>query len=172
MLGPLNRIALGASLAFCAGSAALAKDDLGLFSGWAAFRDSEVPRCYAIAKPKPTKLEHDYDPYVTVGTWPRSKVRNQVHFRMAREMSPKTTISLRVGKRSFLLTGGGGDAWARDRTMDAAIVAAMRSAETMVVRARDASGKPFSNTYLLRGAATAIDAATVACAQIKRRGIF
>ena len=87
-------------------------------------------------------------------------------------MSPKTTISLRVGRRSFLLTGGGGDAWARDRTMDAAIVAAMRSAETMVVRARDASGRWFSNTNALKGAATAIDAATLACAQIKRRGLF
>ena len=165
-------IAFGASLAFCVSGAAFAKDDLGLFSGWAAFRDAEVPRCYAIAKPKPSKLERDYDPYASVGTWPRSNVRNQVHFRLSREMSPKTTISLRVGRRSFLLTGGGGDAWARDRTMDSAIVAAMRSAETMVVRARDASGRRFSNTYALKGAATAIDAATLACAQVKRRSFF
>ena len=63
------------------------------------------------------------------------------------------------------LTGGGGDAWAQNRAMDAAIVAAMRSAERMTIRATDKRGRRFANSYSLSGAATAMDAATLACAR-------
>ena len=71
-----------------------------------------------------------------------------------------------AGQR-FTLTGGGGDAWARDKAMDAAIVAAMRSAESMTVSARDARGRAFWDTYRLAGAATAMDAASVGCARLR-----
>ena len=70
-----------------------------------------------------------------------------------------------MGGKSFRLTGGGGDAWGADRAMDAAIVAAMRSAAKMTVRATDTRGRRFANTYSLTGAATAMDAATLACAR-------
>jgi len=43
----------------------------------------------------------------------------------------------------------------------------MRSAGSMTVGSRDSRGRRFSNTYNLSGAATAMDAATVGCAQIK-----
>ncbi|HQA18674.1 MAG TPA: hypothetical protein PK680_09855, partial [Novosphingobium sp.] len=59
------------------------------------------------------------------------------------------------------------DAWAADKRGDAAIMAAMRSASEMTVNARDANGRGFSNTYDLRGAATAMDAAAVGCAQLR-----
>ena len=65
------------------------------------------------------------------------------------------------------LTGGGGDAWAVDRRMDAAIVAAMRSAGSMTVSARDSAGRGFSNSWTLAGAASAMDAATLGCARLR-----
>lgn len=144
-----------------------AKDALGVFSDWGAFRDTGTPRCYAIAKPAASRLRRDYDPYASIGTWPRKKVRGQVHFRMSRKLAKGKPITLKVGSRSFALTGGGSDAWARGRTMDAAIVSAMRSARSMTVRATGANGRRFSNIYVLEGAATAMDAATVGCARLK-----
>ena len=51
--------------------------------------------------------------------------------------------------------------------MDAAIIAAMRSADSMSVRAIDRSGRRFTDRYSLEGAATAMDAATVGCARIR-----
>ena len=72
-----------------------------------------------------------------------------------------------AGGQRFELTGAGSDAWARDRRMDAAIVAAMRSAATMTVNARDRTGRRFSDSYRLDGAATAMDAATVGCARLR-----
>jgi hypothetical protein len=145
-----------------------AKDSLGVFSDWAAFRDIEGPRCYAIAKAEPvgprTTAARDYQPYVSVGTWPQRGVRNQLHLRLSREMARGASINLRIGGRNFALTGGGGDAWAADQTMDAAIIAAMRSADNMRVTSITTSGGRFTDTYRLSGAATAIDAATLGCA--------
>jgi hypothetical protein len=155
---PLLALALAAPLA--------AKDSLGVFDSWGAFRDRD--RCYAIAKPEANRRARNYRPYATVGTWPRRAVRGQVHFRLSRKMAERANVSLRIGGRRFALTGGGGDAWAQDKAMDAGIVAAMRSAETMTVSARDARGRLFSDRYPLAGAATAMDAAAVGCARMRR----
>ena len=142
-----------------------AKDSLGVFSDWGAFRDPSVPRCYAIAKPTPSRLSRDNKPFATIATWPRRQIRGQVHFRLSRMLAENPSIQLRIGSQRYELTGGGGDAWAKDRRMDAAIVAAMRSAQSMTIRATDSRGRRFSNTYSLSGAATAMDAATLACAR-------
>ena len=146
---------------------ALARDSLGMFGTWAAFRDPQTPRCYAIAMAAPSTLQRDYQPYADVASWPRQNLRGQVHFRLSRRVEPGAAIVLTVGGQHFSLTGGGGDAWAADRRMDAAIVAAMRSAGSMTVNARGADGRGFSNTWQLDGAATAMDAATVGCARVR-----
>lgn len=145
-----------------------AKDSLGIFGDWGAFRDGSVPRCYAIAQPQEVAKDARYRPYAAVGTWPQRKVRNQVHFRLSGEMAKGAAVTLTVRGRSFTLSGGGGDAWARDMAMDAAIVANMRSGGMMTVTTRAANGKRIADSYRLAGAASAMDAATVAC--VTKRG--
>lgn len=169
---PLNTVncvnfALAVLLAMALAAPALARDSLGLFGAWAAFRDPGEPRCYAIAMAEPSLKRRDFQPYASVGTWPRRGVRGQLHIRLSRRTAPTARISLSIGGQRFQLTGGGGDAWATDRRMDAAIVAAMRSAPRMTVSARDERGNPFSNTWPLPGAATAMDAATIGCARLR-----
>ncbi|KPL67917.1 hypothetical protein SZ64_07170 [Erythrobacter sp. SG61-1L] len=145
-----------------------AKDSLGVFSDWGAFRDPQTPRCYAIAMALNSGAAHDYQPFASVGTWPKRQLRNQIHFRLSRNVSPASKIVLTVGRgTAFELTGGGGDAWAQDRKMDAAIIAAMRSAGGMTLTARDRNGASFTDRYSLSGAATAMDAATVGCAKLR-----
>jgi hypothetical protein len=163
----LGRVASAcAALVLCT-APAFARDSLGVFGAWGAFRDPAVPRCYAIAMAAPSTLQRDYQPYASVGTWPRQQLRGQVHFRLSRKLQPGGAIVLSLGGSKFQLTGGGGDAWAADRRMDAAIVAAMRSASEMTVSAKGTDGRGFSNSWQLDGAATAMDAATVACARMK-----
>lgn len=142
-----------------------AKDSLGVYDNWAAFRDPSVPRCYAIAKPRPSTLERDYEPFASVGTWPERGIRGQVHFRLSRKLAENARITAIINDRRFRLTGGGGDAWAQDKAMDAAIVAALRAGSRLVINATDSRGRRFSSTYDLSGAATAMDAATVGCAR-------
>jgi hypothetical protein len=144
-----------------------ARESLGMFEGWGAFRDPASPRCFAIAMALPSTMQRDYQPYADVAIWPRQGVRGQVHFRLSRRLGAGQKIVLSLGGRRFELSGGGGDAWAADRRMDAAIVAGMRSAATMTVSARDAAGRGFSNTWPLAGAASAMDAAAVGCAGLR-----
>jgi hypothetical protein len=147
-----------------------AKDSLGVFGQWGAFRDPQVPRCYAIAAAEAdtrNARNREHAPFVSIGTWPKRGVRGQVHIRLSRNLAATPAIALSIGGQRFVLTGGGGDAWAADRRMDAAIVAAMRSAATMSVSARDSAGRRFTDRYSLDGAATAMDAATVGCARVR-----
>ncbi|MFN4112988.1 MAG: hypothetical protein ACK4GD_03490 [Sphingomonadaceae bacterium] len=144
-----------------------ARDSLGVFSTWGAFRDPQVPRCYAIAQAAPSTMQRDYQPYASVGTWPRRNIRGQVHFRLSRKIAAEPRIQLVISGKRFAMTGGGGDAWAPNRATDAAIVAAMRSAGSMAISATDSRGRRFSNSYDLAGAATALDAATMGCARLR-----
>lgn len=159
---------LAAVIALSALAAPLsAKDSLGVFDNWGAFHDRTGPRCYAISKASPSTMRRDYEPYASIGTWPKRNIRGQLHLRLSRRVSPASPIVLRIGGKKFNLAGGGGDAWAEDKRMDAAIVSAMRSASSMHVSARDDRGTLFSNTYPLQGAATAMDAATIGCAKLR-----
>lgn len=163
----MKRIFLLFLASFLFAAPALARDSLGVFAQWGAFRDPYVPRCYAIAKAAPSSLPRDNDPFASIGTWPKKQLRGQVHLRLSRNISGNSPVVLLVGKRSFTLTGSGNNAWAKDKTMDAAIISAMRSANRMSVSATDRQGRRFSNSYDLERAATAMDAATVGCKNFK-----
>ena len=158
---------LALSILLLAASPAAAREAVGMFGAWGAFRDGSVPRCYAIAMAAPSGKSREYQPYADVAWWPRAGVRGQVHFRLSRRLLPGSAITLSIGGQRIALTGGGADAWAPDKRGDAAIIAAMRTAGEMTVSARDASGRGFSNTWSLTGAASAMDAATLACASLR-----
>lgn len=160
-------IALAALSTLAVPSAAQARESLGLYSTWGAFRDPLIPRCYAIAMAEPSASQRDYQPFVAIGTWPKRSARNQVHFRLSRKLAQGAAITLRIGQNRIVLTGGGGDAWPANDRDNAAIVAAMRFATSMTVNARDMQGRNFANTWPLAGAASAMDAAAIGCAQLR-----
>lgn len=139
-----------------------ARDSLGVYDGWAAFKDVRPLRCYAIAKeqgspPAPA--------YATVSTWPDKNVRGALHLVLSRDVADKSTVRLVIGDKRFTLIAKGRNAWAKDARDDAAIIAALRSAARMSVSASRVRGGTFTDRYALAGVATAMDAATVACAQ-------
>lgn len=155
-------IRMGVGLLLALAAPLSAKESLGVFESWGAFRDEAGPRCYAIAVPRTASARQAY---ASIATWPRRNVRGQIHFRLSREARPGSAITLRVGNERFGLTGSGTNAWGADRRMDAAIVATLRSANRLSVSAIDTSGRRFSDNYTLNGVASAMDAATVACAR-------
>jgi hypothetical protein len=157
------RVALAIiALAMIGAAPALARDSLGVFEDWAAFRDPETPRCYAIAEPDSASSGGFY---ASIGFWPNDRVRGQMFVRFPRALSTERPVALRVGGRSFALVVRGRGAWARDARMDAVIVAALRSATRMEVSGRSADGTLMTGGWRLRGAATAIDAAALGCAR-------
>ena len=139
---------------------------LGIFDGWGAFRDPAAPRCYALAAPSATIGTPQVKAYASIGYWPKSRIRGQFYVRLSKARAPDRELRLTIGSRRFILTGNGAHGWASDPRMDAAIVAAMRSAPSMSVESVSGSGGSIADTYRLRGAATAIDAAALGCASM------
>jgi len=162
----MSRFLLILALCIIGMPVASARESLGLYATWGAFRDPVLPRCYAIAMAQPDGRQQDYQPFAAIGTWPRRGVRNQIHIRLSRQLAMGKPIVLGIGDRRFTLTGGGGDAWATNASDNAAIIAAMRSAPRLQVSAQDTRGRRFANTWSLAGAASAMDAAAIGCARV------
>ena len=150
-------------LALAPAEALAQRQSLGIFQLWGAYR--EPGRCYAIAEPYRAPRPEAWRPFASIGYWPGRGVRSQVHFRLSREKRPGSAVLLRIDDQTFQLQGGGNNAWAPDRRGDADIVAAMRSGIEMSVETRSVRGALVRDSYRLRGAATAIDAAAIACAR-------
>lgn len=146
---------------------AIAKDSLGIFSSWGAFRDAEIPRCYAIAETEQITGRAERKSYATIGFWPNRKIRRQFHVRLSRDRSTNSRVIVSIGGRRFRLTANRSDGWSQDKRMDAAIIAAIRSAVSMTVESVGRDGRPIVDAYLLRGAATAIDAASLGCSRLR-----
>ena len=152
------------ALALLASPAMAARTSLGTFDGWGAFKDDNPARCYAIAQPVRGN-GGKWRPFASVATWPQTRVRGQVHIRLGREKLASAPVTLIIGDRRFNMIAGGADVWAPDPRIDAAIVAAMRSNSSMRIATRAATGTGFAETYALKGAATAMDAAALGCAR-------
>ncbi|MBT2186760.1 hypothetical protein [Sphingobium nicotianae] len=157
-----------ASIALLLPAAADARDVLGIFQRWGAFRDMDQGRCFAIAQPLAGGWEASpWRPFAAIGYWPRGGLRGQVNIRLSHQLAAGQGATLTIGDQRFPLRGGGADVWSADRRADAAILAAMRSGRLMGVSGQARTGGTFTDHYDLRGAATAIDAAALGCARIK-----
>ena len=157
----MKRVAAALALALLAAPAG-ARDTLGVFKGWGAFRDAAPPRCYAIAQPQGAGGRSRG--WASVATWPGRGLRGSLHVRLSRERDRGVGVTLSVGERRFALVATGLDAWAADAPSDRAIATAIRSGRSMSVEAVARGGQPFADSYALAGAATAMDAAALACA--------
>ncbi len=159
----MKRIALLAAVLIA--TPAMARDALGIFDSWGAFRDGNPERCYAIAEPLNARRTGQWRAFASIAHWPQRKVRSQLHIRLSREKRADAKVTLRIGDQRWELLGGRFDAWGPSPRHDAFIVARLRSSQAMSVSSVAANGGTFTDTYSLKGAATAIDAAALGCAR-------
>jgi hypothetical protein len=154
----LKRLAVLAVM--LAASPLFAKDRLGAYQAWAAFKDADIPRCYAIGSPDEAIGSGGY---LSVNFWPKRGLSHQVYIRLSITRASNAGITLTVGGRRFQLIADGNGGYAKDRKMDLAIIAAMRSAQSLSVQSTGKNGGNIIEAYALRGAASAIDAAALGC---------
>ncbi|HEX8215170.1 MAG TPA: hypothetical protein VF582_06825 [Allosphingosinicella sp.] len=147
-----------------AAAPAAAQAPLGVFFRWAAFERGPQRQCYAVAAPVRNAGPADGPAYASVGLWPERKLGPQLYLRLGGRRRAGSAVILRVDGRPFQLAGEGSNAWATNARADAAIVAAIRTGVTMTVETRSQGGGRIRDRYVLRGAASAIDAAAFACA--------
>lgn len=160
----MRRPAWGAVALMAAGMAApiRARDTLGMFDTWGAFRDAAPRRCFAIATPVDPSTG-SWRPFAAIGHWPDRRVRGQFHARLSRERRRDADVILTIGDRRWRLLAGRYDAWGPTPRHDAFILAKIRAARSMSLSSVDTTGRPFADTYRLKGAATAMDAAALGC---------
>jgi len=149
-------------LVAAAGAAAAQPRALGIYGSWGAFTDDR--RCYAITQPFEGPPAEGWRAFASIGHWRARGAGGQLHVRLSREKRPGSAVLLRIDGTAFQLAGGGRDAWAPDGRADIAIQAAMRTGIDLVVETRSLRGLLVRDRYRLRGAATAMDAAALACA--------
>lgn len=142
--------------------AAAQQQSFGVFGLWGAF--AAKSRCYAISEPLQARRDAATRAFASVGWFPGQGVKGQLHIRFAEPKRQGSAVLLRIDESTFQLVGGGQDAWAPDARADAEIVAAIRSGLEMRVETRNARGGLMRESFALRGAATALDAAAIACA--------
>ena len=140
-----------------------AREPLGVFDRWGAFRDASPLHCYAVASPVSSGGDRRWRAFLSFSEWPRQGAHGQLHVRLSRQRDPRARVTLSIGERRFELVAGDADAWAPDARTDAAIVAAIRAGRSLSVETLARGGRPFADVYTLRGAATAIDSAALGC---------
>jgi hypothetical protein len=156
-------VAIGALLLGVA-TAAGARDALGAFDSWGAFRDPTPLHCFAIAEPV-SALGGKWRPFASVAHWPAQNIRSQLHIRLSHERRAGAAVILTVDDRKWGLVSGKYDAWAPSPAHDAYIIAKIRAGRSMSISTIGINGGAFADTYRLKGAATAIDAAALGCAK-------
>lgn len=145
--------------------AAAERSALGVFERWAALRDSDPPRCFAIARPVQDDGTTDRrGGFASIAARQHPGGAPGVFFRLSRPHGAGAEVTLTVGERRFALVGRGLTVRAPDAAADRAIVDAMRGARLMTLTSADAAGRSIDDHYSLAGAPTAIDAAQIGCA--------
>ena len=166
-MGLETRLAiLCAGLLLASAAHAGERSSLAVFRDWGAFREGSEgspTRCFAIAEPPPGTRAAGRGAFASVASWPRKRIRAQISIRLSHDHRDGAPVTLIIGDSAFRLTAQGRSAWARDRHADARIVSAIRSGSSMSVSSVAPDGTPFADAYRLRGAASAIDAAMLAC---------
>lgn len=155
MFRPVCSLAVAFSLAGAAPRTVFARD------GWAALDRGTA--CEAAARAEQAANSPAEQARVAVLFDRGGPRRGQLAVQLSRPTAPGSAVMLTVGEQPFLLTVQGRFAWSRGPAQEAALIAAMRSAQGMRIEGRSPSLGRFSDRYLLAGAPGAIDAAA-ACA--------
>lgn len=82
---------------------AAARDTVGVFKSWGAFRDLSPRHCFAVAEPVQRPAGGGERPFAAVATWPAQGVRAQLHIHLSRRKLRGAPVFLAIGERRFAL---------------------------------------------------------------------
>lgn len=89
----------------------------------------------------------------------------QFHARLSRSPRSGASVIATVGRQPFLLVVSGDWAWSSGPAQEQAMIAAIRSADSLRIQSRDRAGRRFTDSFALDFAPTAIDAAAARCSR-------
>jgi hypothetical protein len=138
------------------------------FTDWLAqtYDDNGKTLCYATSAPKKQagNFKSRGNPYIAITHAPQSGVRDQVSYIAGYELKPNSEVILTIGNQNFSLSVLQKDrAWAKDATVDKAMIDAMRKGSSLTVKGTSSRGTDITDTYSLLGFSKAYQAIGAAC---------
>jgi hypothetical protein len=136
---------------------------LGQYGDWGAYAASPGGGkvCFALAKPKTTKIEpagRKRDPsYVFVSTRPAENVKNEVSVIIGYPFKTSSDATAEVGAAKFAMYTQNDGAWIKNVAEEARMVDAMRKGADLTVKGTSGRGTASIDQYSLKGLAQALD---------------
>lgn len=139
----------------------------GTFSDWSVYTSQQGGNkvCYAVTQPKvrlPAGLNRD-PAYLFVSSRPAERVRNEVSFVMGFRTRPGQDAEAAVDSRKFALVTKEANAWIKDPSQEAAVLAAFRSGSKVIVKSTSARGSSLTDEYSLSGISAALQQLSREC---------
>jgi Invasion associated locus B (IalB) protein len=136
---------------------------LGQYGDWGAYAASPGGGkvCFALAKPKTTKIEpagRKRDPsYVFVSTRPAENVKNEVSVIIGYPFKTSSDATAEVGAAKFAMYTQNDGAWIKNVAEEARMVDAMRKGADLTVKGTSGRGTASTDQYSLKGLAQALE---------------
>jgi Invasion associated locus B (IalB) protein len=142
---------------------------LGQYGDWGAYTASPGGNkvCFALAKPKTTKLEPAggrRDPaYLFVSTWLDRNVKNEVSVIVGYPFKSSSDATAEIGTAKFAMYTQNDGAWIKNVAEEARMVDAMRKGVDLTVKGTSGRGTQSTDQYSLKGLAQALDKIEQGC---------
>src|SRR5262245_11388990 len=136
---------------------------LGQYGDWGAYTASPSGNkvCFALAKPKTTKMEpagRNRDPsYMFVSTRPAEKVKNEVSVIIGYPFKTSSDATAEIGTAKFAMYTQNDGAWIKNVAEEARMIDAMRKGADLTVKGTSGRGTQSTDQYSLKGLAQALD---------------
>jgi hypothetical protein len=136
---------------------------LGQYGDWGAYAASPGGSkvCFALAKPKTTKIEpagRKRDPsYIFVSTRPADNVKNEVSVIIGYPFKTSSDATAEVGAAKFAMYTQNDGAWIKNVAEEARMVDAMRKGADLTVKGTSGRGTASTDQYSLKGLAQALE---------------
>lgn len=129
------------------------------YEAWEAyvFNEDGGKVCYMASQPGNATGNYTKrgDPFALITHRPSENSRDVFSYVAGYPYKEKSEVSLKIDDREFLLFTDEETAWARDSKTDRQISEAIRNGKTMVVKGTSARGTLTTDTYSLKGSASA-----------------
>jgi hypothetical protein len=163
-----SRPALAADTSASVADAQPGAQSLGEFGDWQAKTVSQQGLTLCYVSSSPTRNSPVFAGRGSTGLLvthaQNGTARDQVSVALGFTPRKGTAVSLRIGKRSFSLQKIQGDrAWSSSDAQDRQIVAAMKRADSLLVRATNVKGRTGEDRYSLSGFSAAYNKTADAC---------
>ena len=136
---------------------------LGQYGDWGAYSASPGGNkvCFALAKPKTTKMEpagrQRGQSYVFVSSRPGEKVKNEVSVIIGYPFKSSSDATAEIGTAKFAMYTQNDGAWIKNVAEEARMVDTMRKGVDLTVKGTSGRGVQSTDQYSLKGLAQALD---------------